>query len=297
MSMHSLENMAVFAAVVEQGSFSAAADWLGLSTPVVSKRVSALEKELAARLLHRTTRKLSLTEAGSVFYRHCARIVSEAREAGDAVAHLNDAPRGLLRVTAPINFGTYQLADALPGFLARYPEIEVEMEMSDRQADLAAEGFDLAIRLTSQPPENLAARHLTASRRTACASPEYWARHGKPVVPSDLTHHNCIIYSPNPNFNRWYFNGPGGLETISVNGNFRVNNTQAMVAAALGGVGVLMLTSFTVDRYIRTGALEPVLTDYTSPETDVYALYLPTRHLSTKARVFIDFLVERYQGA
>lgn len=295
--MDHLDGMAVFAAVVEQASFSAAADSLGISTPVVSKRVSALEQALGARLLNRTTRRLSMTEAGSVFYEHCARMVAEARQGAEAVARLNDAPRGNLRITAPITFGSHQIARVLPDFFERYPEIQVQMELSDRQVDLAEEAFDLAIRLTGQPPENLAARRLTSARRIACATPDYWAKNGKPATPSDLYRHNCIIYEPNPNFNRWYFQGPDGLETVSVSGNFRVNNTEAMLEAALAGAGVVMLTSFASERHIASGELEPVLQDYVSPETDVYVLYLPTRYLSTKARVFIDFLVERYQSA
>lgn len=292
--MASLDAMAVFAAVVEQTGFAAAAQHLGISTPVVSKRVSALEDALGARLLNRTTRRLSLTEAGAIFYQHCARVVAEAREAEAAVIDLNTAPRGLLRVTAPVTFGAHQIARALPDFLATYPEIQVEMDLSDRQVDLAEDGYDLAIRITQQPQPFLSARHLASTRRVPCAAPGYWQANGRPSVPADLADHNCIVYRPNPTFNHWYFIGPEGPETIPVTGSFSVNNTEAMLQAAIGGLGVIMLTSFTVDRAITDGLLEPVLEAFGAPDTDIYALYLPNRHLSIKARVFIDYLVDYY---
>lgn len=289
-----LDTMAIFAAVVEQGSFSAASEALELSTPVVSKRISAIERSLGARLLNRTTRRLSLTEAGEVFYQHCVRVVAEAREAEASVMDLNNSPRGLLRITAPVNFGSHQIAGLLPGFLTAYPDIRVEMDLSDRQVDLAEEGFDLAIRITPSPQPNLAARHLASARRIPCATPGYWQQHGRPRVPADLKKHNCIVYRPVPAFNQWYFHGPEGGETVPVSGNLIVNNTEAMLRAAVGGLGVVMLTSFTLERYMATGQLEPVLEGFESPDTDIYACYLPNRNLSTKVRVFIDYLVSHY---
>lgn len=256
--------------------------------------MSALERSLGARLLNRTTRRLSLTEAGEVYYSHCVRVVAEAREAEAAVTDLNNAPRGLLRVTAPVNFGSHQVAGLLPGFLAAYPDIRVDMDLSDRQVDLAEEAFDVAIRITQQPQPHLAARRLGSARRLSCAAPGYWAAHGRPQVPDDLKHHNCIVYRPNPSFNQWYFHGADGVQSVAVTGNFTVNNTEAMLRAAIGGLGVIMLTSFTLDRYVSAGLLEPVLEDFDAPDTDVYACYLPNRHLPAKARVFIDYLVNHY---
>lgn len=289
--MQSLDAMAIFAAVVEAGGFSAAARQLGISTPVVSKRVSALEAALGARLLNRTTRRLSLTEQGTVFYRHCTRVVAEAEEAEAAVTYLSEAPRGLLRITAPVTFGSHQIAAALPGFLARYPEIRVEMEVSDHPVDLTEGAFDVAVRITPQPPPYLAARRLTQTRRVACAAPAYWARHGRPKVPGDLAAHDCIVYAPHNAFNQWHFVGPQGPQTVSVQGRLRLNNTEAMLEAAIGGIGVIMLTSLTVERAIATGQLEAVLQTWDSPATDVYALYLPNRYLPAKARAFIDYMV------
>lgn len=292
--MQSVDDMVIFAGVVDAGGFTAASGHLGLSTPVISKRVSALEARLGARLLNRTTRRLSLTEAGSVFYQHCLRVVAEAQEAEAAVTYLHAAPRGLLRITAPVSFGSQQISRALPGFMERYPEIQVEMDVSDRPMDLAEDGYDIAVRLTNRPPPLLAARRLAGTRRVVCAAPEYWERYGRPQKPADLTSHNCIVYSPSPTFNEWHFATSNGTETVSVNGRYKVNNTTAMVEGAIGGMGVIMLTSFTVERFINSGELEPVLQDFASPGSDIYALYLPNRYLSTKARVFIDYMVDWY---
>jgi len=292
--MVSLDDMAIFAAVVDANGFSAAAQALEISTPVVSKRVSALEARLGARLLNRTTRRLSLTEAGSVFYRHCSRVVAEAQEAEAAVTYLNEVPRGLLRVTAPITVGSQQLTHALVGFMARYPEVQVELDVSDRPVDLAQEGYDVAVRVTKNPPPLLAARLLTQTRRVVCASPEYWRQNGRPQVPGDLAGHDCIVYPPNPDYSLWRFEGPEGAESVSVQGRLKANNTTAMVEAAKGGLGVIMLTSFLVDRALAAGRLEQVLQGYRAPSAGIYALYLPNRYLSTKARAFIDYLVEWY---
>jgi DNA-binding transcriptional LysR family regulator len=292
--MASLVAMAAFARVVEAGSFTAAARDLGLSTPVVSKRIGQLEHELGTRLLYRTTRKLSLTEAGTAFYQHCARLVEEAKLAEEAVAQLNDAPRGLLRVTAPVTLGAYQVAPIIPSFLARYPEVNIDMVLNDRIVDLAEEGFDLAIRLTASPQPNLVARRLITTNRVVCAAPDYWARHGKPQAPSDLSHHNCILYASLPTQNEWVFNGPGGEEHVQVSGNYLVNSSEALREAAVGGLGVIRLSSLTLNREIAAGRLETALDDYVSPDTDIYAMYLPNRYLSKKTRVFIDFLADWY---
>lgn len=292
--MASLVAMAAFARVVEMGSFTAAARELGLSTPVVSKRINELEHTLGTRLLYRTTRKLSLTEAGTAFYRHCARLVEEAKLAEETVARLNNSPRGLLRITAPVTFGSTQVAPAIPAFLAQYPEINIDMVLSDRIIDLAEEGFDLAIRLTSSPQTSLAARRLISTNRIICASPDYWKKYGKPHTPAELSSHNCILYASVPLQNEWLFNGPDGEERIQVTGNFRTNGPDALREVAVGGLGVIRLPYVTLSREIAAGRLEMALEDYASPDTDIYALYLPNRYLSKKIRVFIDFLAEWY---
>lgn len=295
-TMPNLLAMVTFAQVVESGSFTAAAQELGMSTPVVSKRIGALEAELGTRLLHRTTRKLSVTEAGTAFYQHCARIVEEAKMAETVVTNLNESPRGILRITAPISFGSNQIAPAIAEFLDRYPEISVEMILNDRVVDLAEEGFDLAIRQTNTPQPNLVAKRLTTIHKPVCASPDYWQKHGKPKAPEDLMHHNCILYASVPMNNEWDFANEKGKTNIRVSGRFTVNNAQAMVEAASGGLGVIRLTSIIVSREIESGQLIPVLDDYTSLDTDIYFMYLPNRYLSKKTRVFIDFFTEWYRS-
>lgn len=290
--MASLVGMAVFARVVEAGSFTAAARDLELSIPVVSKRIGELEQELGTRLLHRTTRKLSLTEAGSAFYQHCTRLVEEAKMAEEAVARLSEAPRGLLRITAPVSFGSNQIATVIPAFLERYPEVRIEMVLNDRVVDLAEEGFDLAIRLTNHPQPNLVARRLTTTSKLVCASPAYWRKHGKPNTPEQLAEHNCLLYSCVPMINEWSFNGPAGEACVEVSGNLLVNGPAALREAAVGGLGVVRLTSFSVSQDIAAGRLQTVLDDYASPDTDIYLVYLSNRYMSRKTRVFIDFLAE-----
>jgi len=190
--MEDLERMAIFARVVEAKGFSAAARELGLSKSVVSKQVTRLEKSVGARLLNRTTRAMSLTEAGTVLYDYCARIVEELDQARNAMGLLHSAPRGLLRISASVAFGTMHIAPALPEFLARHPEVRIDMVIADRFVDLAEEGFDLAIRIAQEPGQNLVARRLAGVNRKICATPGYFTLHGIPESPADLERLNCL---------------------------------------------------------------------------------------------------------
>src|SRR5688572_21324451 len=193
--MEDLERMAIFARVVETRSFSEAARRLDLSKSVVSKQMTQLEKSVGARLLNRTTRSMSLTEAGAIFYEHCARIVEELEAGKSAVERLHSEPRGLLRVSASVAFGTMHIAPALVEFLGRHPHVQIDMEIADRFVDLADERFDLAIRITQEPSPNLVARRLATVKRSICATPEYFARNGVPRTPLDLERHNCLTYT------------------------------------------------------------------------------------------------------
>ncbi|MCW5731549.1 MAG: LysR family transcriptional regulator, partial [Alphaproteobacteria bacterium] len=192
--MENLMAMAVFARIVEAGSFTAAARRLGMSKSAVSKQVSRLEEALGTRLLNRTTRRLSLSQAGLAFHEHCARILAEAQAAEEAVQSLQAEPRGLLRVNAPMSFGILHLAPAIPDFLARYPGLRVDMDLADRYVDLVAEGFDLAIRIGRLEDSSLIARRIAPARRVVCGTPDYFARHGVPAEPADLARHNCLLY-------------------------------------------------------------------------------------------------------
>jgi DNA-binding transcriptional LysR family regulator len=295
--MKDLTGMATFARVAEAKSFSAAARRLNLSKSVVSKHVAKLEKSFGARLLNRTTRRLSLTEIGAAFYEHCARIVEEAEKAELAVGRFSSAPRGVIKINASVEFGTVHVAPALPVFLAQYPEVSIDMTLSDRFIDLAEEGYDVAIRSAwkDEPGLNLVARELAPIRRKVCATPEYFKRHGIPQAPGDLIRHNCLIYTSSGGKNEWWrLVGPEGEISVPVSGNLRINDNEALWRAVLGGVGVALLPTFLIGEDLQRGALQEALTEYTSLERSVYAVYLPNRHLSPKLRTFIDFLVARF---
>ena len=293
--MLNLVGMGIFARVAEAKGFSAAARRLGMSKSLVSKEVSKLEKSLGARLLNRTTRQLSLTEVGAAFYEHCARIVQEAEEAALLVDRLHGEPRGVLKCTAPVAFATLHIAPALPEFLARCPELQVDMTVGDRFFDLAEEGFDLAIRIARDLPPNMVARKLAPINRVVCGTPEYFRKHGAPRVPQDLAQHNCLVYThANPD-SIWRFKSSEADIAVPVRGNLRLNDDEVLWQAMLGGLGVSLLPTFTVGKDLQSGRLEAVLTEYTPAERNLHALYLPNRHLSAKVRVFIDFLVERFQ--
>ena len=292
--MKNLVGMAIFARVVEAGSFSAAARRLDLSKSMVSKEVTRLEKSLGARLLNRTTRQLSLTEIGAVFYEHCARVVQEAEEAELLVGRLHAEPRGVLKLTVPVAFATLHIASALPEFLARYPEMQVDMTLSDRYFDLAEEGYDLAIRIARSLPPTVVARQLASINRVVCATPAYFERHGIPATPKDLEQHNCLIYThANPDA-VWRFKGGDEDIVVPIHGNLRLNDDEAVWQAVLGGLGISLLPTFIVGDDLQSGALKAVLNEYVAAEQNLVALYLPNRHLSTKVRVFIDFLVARF---
>jgi DNA-binding transcriptional LysR family regulator len=294
--MMNLVGMGIFARVAEAKGFSAAARKLGISKSVVSKEVAKLEKSLGARLLNRTTRQLSLTEVGAAFYEHCARIVQEAEEAALLVDRLHAKPRGVLKCTAPVAFATLHIAAALPEFLARVPEVQVDLTLGDRIFDLAEEGFDVAVRIARDLPPNLVARKLAPINRVVCATPAYFEQHGVPAVPQDLTQHNCLVYThANPD-SLWRFRTPAGEDVaVPVRGNLRLNDDEAIWQSVLGGLGISILPTFTVGKDLQSGRLRAVLTEYTPSERNLYAIYLPNRHLSAKVRVFIDFLLERFE--
>ena len=283
--------MAIFARVVEAGSFSEAARRMATSRSAVSKAVAKLEKEFGARLLNRTTRYLSLTEIGAAVSEHCSRMVNEAEQAEKLVNSLTTEPRGLLRVSASVAFGTLHIAPALAVFLARYPEIRIDMTITDRWVDLAEEGYDIAIRVIGDPPPNWVARKLAPVRRKLCATPGYFHQRGTPQSPADLVHHNCLDYTRSGEQGHWRFTGPGGETSIPVNGPLHVDDDEALSQAVLGGLGIGLLPTFIIGKDLQRGKLQAALSEYIPVERHVYAMYLPTRHLPSKARVFIDFLV------
>ena len=289
--MDNLSGMAVFAQVVESRSFTKAAQRLGMSKAAVSKQVSRLEERLGARLLNRTTRRLSLTEIGAAFYERCARIVAEAEEAELAVTRLHAAPRGTLRVDAPLSFGLQYLAPILPDFMVQNPELSVDLTFNDRFVDLVEEGYDVAVRIARLPDSSLIARKLSESRSVVCAAPAYWQRRGRPAHPADLAAHDCFAYSYLATRNEWRFRGPDGPASVRISGSLTANNGDVLREAALAGLGVVMLPLFMVCDDLRAGRLEPVLRDFQSDPAGIHAVYPHNRHLSAKVRAFIDHLV------
>jgi len=297
MTYEHLSAMAVFARVVEEGSFSHAARGLGLSKSAVSKQVGRLEDRLGVRLLNRTTRQLSLTEAGTAFFEHCRQLVTDAEAAESAVTHLAAAPRGTLRVNAPMSFGQLHVAPLLPAFLQAYPELSVEMQLSDRTVDLIEEGFDLAIRIGQLRDSSLIARRLAPMRRVVCAAPAYLDARGRPQHPRELKQHECLIYSYLSSGREWRFHGGDGELRVPVQGRLEINNGDALLAAARQGFGVVMLPTFLAAADVKAGRLEPVLQDWCEGEAGgIHAVFPASRNLSPKVRVFVDFLAHRFAG-
>ncbi|MCL4798861.1 MAG: LysR family transcriptional regulator [Burkholderiales bacterium] len=292
--MQDLNDMVTFARVVEAKSFSEAARRMHASKSRVSKAIAKLERSLGARLLNRSTRGLSLTEVGAAFYEHCARIVEEAEQAEQVVSHLHAEPRGVLKVTASVAFGTLHVAPALPEFLARHPELRIDMTISDRVVDLVEEGYDLGVRITREPGLNLVARKLAPVRRVICATPGYFKRRGVPKNPADLAGHNCLHYTAFGGPSEWRLRGPQKEFAVPVAGSLRINDDEALSQAVLGGLGVALLPTFIIGKELQAGRLQAVLADYVPLEQHVYAVHLPNVHLPPKIRAFVDFLRARF---
>lgn len=295
--MDRFASMEVFVRVAELKGFSEAARRLGQSKSSVSKHVSALENHLGVRLLNRTTRRLSLTEAGVAYYDWCRRIAADMEAAEDSVTRLHAGPCGNLKVNAPMSFGRLHLAAVIPEFMERHPQVTVEMFMDDRVVDLIEEGFDLAVRISRLADSSLIARRIASSRSVVCASPDYLAKHGAPRTPADLAQHNCLIYSYSPQGDRWRFSGPDGEYTVRVSGNFWANNGDALHTAALAGLGVLSSPSFIIGEDLRAGRLKTVLEDCRQPDLTIHAVYPHQRHMTAKLRVFVDYLIEKFAAS
>jgi len=292
--MRDLNDMVTFARVVEAKSFSKAAQRMGASKSRVSKAIAKLERSLQARLLNRSTRGLSLTEVGAAFYEHCRRIADEVQQAVEVVSQLHAEPRGVLKLTAPVAFGTLHVAPALPEFLGQHPDLAIDMTITDRLVDLVEEGYDVAIRIVREPDLNLVARKLAPVRRVACATPGYFKRRGVPKTPQDLKRHNCLHYTYFSARGEWHFRGPGGDISVPLSGDLRINDDEALSQAVLGGLGVALLPTFIIGRELQAGRLQAVLSDYVPLERHIYAVHLPSIHLPPKVRAFIDFLRARF---
>lgn len=294
--MERLAEMMTFAKVVETRSFSAAAQALHTSKSLVSKQISSLESALGVRLLNRTTRRMSLTEIGAAYYEHCARIAQEIDAASQTVTQLQAEPRGVLRITSPVIFASLHLAPALRTFLRQYGQVEVELNASDRVVDMVDEGYDLAIRITNQPPPNMVARKIAPVRWVTCASRDYLERHGTPQTPQELRNHQCLIYQGIPALRSGWRYRIGNKElALQLAGKCRVNNSEVLLQLALNGEGIILFPTYIVGRYLKSGRLQQILPDSeANPDSSLYLLYLPNRYMQPKVRAFIDHLMAHF---
>ena len=290
-----LNGMRVFAQVVEAKSFSAAADKLGMSKSLASRHVSALEHSLSVKLLNRSTRKLSLTDAGALFYEHCARIVQEAQLAEQRLTRTQAEPAGLVRVTAVPAFAVRHVVPALTEFYQKYPKIQINLSCSNRALDLGDEGFDLGIRVSFDPAPNLVARKLAVNRSVLCASPAYLKRRGMPRRIEDLRKHECVLFPALAPKGVCTLRRDGRKHAVRVASVFETDEMDAVRAAVAAGLGIGILPVYMVGDALQQGQLVPLLRQYqVVPESAIYLVYLPNRTLSSRVRALIDFLADRF---
>jgi len=288
--------MAVFVSVVEAGSFSAAARALRLTPSAVSKLIARLEERLGARLIQRTTRRLNLTHEGVAYYQRSLSILKEIEEIEQTIGQAHALPRGLLTVNAAVAFAEHQIVPYLREFLDLYPDVQVELTVTDQVIDLVQEGVDVAIRVNVRPDSLLVARLLAEDQRVICASPRYLEQYGTPKVPADLADHNCLTWKANQSrLNDWPFNGPDGLYKQTVSGSVEVNSGETLYDLVRHDVGIARLAELVVGNDIKAGRLVHLLEEYhQSDPLTVHAVYPHRRHLLGKVRAFVDFLVRKY---
>lgn len=294
--MNDLNDIAVFVTVVDTGSFTATAERLKLSRPVVSKYVSRLEDQLAVRLLNRTTRRLSLTEAGRIFYERSRRGLDDIAEAQAEVLQLQDHPRGVLRINVPMSFGVLHIAPLLPEFMRQYPEVLVEIDLNDRKLDVIDEGFDVSVRISDLPDSSLVARRLAPCRHVIAAAPEYLEQQGTPRKPSDLPDHALLSYSLQQSALNWHFLDPARQPVqVAVRPRIQLNNSLALRETLLRGLGIARVPTFLVGDDLKSGRLIRLLPDHQCFEVSIFLVYPQRRHLSPKVRAFADFVATKIQ--
>lgn len=292
--MDLFQAMKVFVKVAEAGSLSGAARALDLSNPSVTRHVADLEAYLHARLFNRSTRRLSLTETGVAYLDRCRQLLADLEEATLAASMSAAHPTGRLRVNAPVSFAVNHLGRVLPGYTQRYPDVTLDVTLSDRVVDLVEEGYDLAIRITRIQDSSLVARKIAATRRIACASPAYLKKHGKPREPKDLADHACLSYTYLSTRDEWHFERNGKRHVVRVKGVLQANNGDLLREAAIAGMGIIVQPSFIVGDAIRAKKLVPILTDCDASLLPIYAVYPSRQHLSAKVRTFVDYLAAQF---
>lgn len=292
--MDKLEAMNAFVKVVALGSYAEAGRALGLTRSAVSKGVMELEQLLGARLLDRTTRRVSATEAGLAYYERCADILARVEETEMQVSRLHDEPKGVLKINAPVSFGTLHLGPLIAEFMANFPDLKIELTLNDRFIDPIEEGVDVTIRIGILEDSSLIARRLAPARRVLVAAPEYLKRYGRPKGPEDLVQHRCLNYGHSTTLQRWQLTRDGQTINLGLNSVLCSNNGDVLRAAALGGQGITMLPTFLVGPDIKAGRLQIVLPEHPPTDLGLFALYAPNRYLAAKTRLLIDFLASRF---
>lgn len=295
--MDKYQEMRVFAAVVDAASFVAAGDALGMSKAAVSRYVSELEQRLGIRLMHRTTRKLSLTPEGEVFLARCRDILASIEASEAEISTRSITASGLLKVSVPVSFGIRHLAPLWSPFLDRHPQVVMDVQLSDRVIDLVEDGFDLAVRIARLPDSSLISRQLATTRLVLCAAPIYLERRGAPRHPSELAQHDVMGYSLMATGDQWQFTGPEGPVTAKVRPRMWSNNGDTCIAAALDGAGIQLQPTFLIEKELASGQLVEVLPQYRCAELGIYAVYPSRKFVLPKVRALVDFLVAHLAGA
>jgi len=275
-----------FVAVAQTESFTQAASRLGISTAQVSRQVSQLENRLTTKLFYRTTRKVSLTEEGAVYFRHCRQVLDGLEEAERAISSLHQSPQGLIRMTAPVTYGERFVMPIVVNFMEKYPQVEVICELTNKQLDLVDGSYDLAIRLGRLADSSLVAKRLTSRRKYVCASPAYLQQYGVPETLADLNQHHCLIGTNS----HWHFDEQGKEKVIKVQGRLQCSSGLTLLDAALRGMGVVQLPGYYVNEAIKQGQLVVVLAPFQQAKEGIWALYPQNRHLSAKVRLLVDML-------
>jgi DNA-binding transcriptional LysR family regulator len=295
--MDRFESMRAFVKVVEHGGFAAAGRAIRMSRSAVNKHVIALEDRLGAQLLTRTTRKVTPTDTGYAYYERCLAILGDLESAEVAAAQLQQEARGTLKVSAPMTFGTMHLSRLIADFMGLYPDLRIELTLSDHLSDPMADGADLNVRITAPPgPANLVSHRIVEGQLAVCASPDYVAAHGAPGHPGELSARSCLHYGNLAAGNVWQLTGPDGEHAVRVTGTLCSNNGEVLRDAALAGRGIAMLPTFIIGADLQSGRLISLLTDYAPPQLAIFVLYPHNRHLSAKIRLFTAFVQERFAG-
>ena len=289
------QGMEAFVRVVESGSFVAAAERLGMSTSSLSRLVAELEQHLGARLLNRTTRRLSLTEVGQSYYERCVTLLADLAEAEDIAGQASAQPRGTVRLTCSHSMAEQRVAPAIASFVERHAEVRFELVVSDRMVDLVEEGFDLAIRVGPVGSDRLVARRLGSMKLLLCAAPAYLERHGVPRTPDELGKHNALTYAYSSTPRVWRFKDIGGrTHEVRVTGSLHANSGDALCSAAVGGLGIVYEPDFLLSEPLRQGRLVHLLPDYDGGGGEIWAVYPSRRHLSLKVRLFVDHIAQAF---